>query len=164
MITKAIIKKYALNKPTSIEVSIGVGITMGIFISMLASVIFLQEYYLLVGFIVGGILIGLSLSFTKNIFFPIGIIIAYNLVLTFSNNPFGLVSAELLFTTISRGIADALFVCFIVYWVVCSCQYIIAGFKKFEKVSDELPTMKKFIFGSIIAGFIYGVLMVIQNQ
>lgn len=163
MITKKDLQKYVFNNPTQSEYTFGLLTLMMIYALMLTTSTFLENELLLVGFIGGGILIGVSLSLTKNIFFPIGIILIYNLSLTFLNNPLDNISIELLFTTIVRGIGDALFISFVVYWVVFTSQFVLKFIKKLESPADEPITNKKFLLGSIIAGTLYGILMMIQN-
>lgn len=159
MISKETIKKYVLNNPSDKEFIYGFTCFVGVFAIMLIAVNLLEGSLLLIGFIIGGILIGLSLTFTKNIFFPIAIILSYNFSIVFINDP---IHIELVFTTVTKGIGDALFLSFVVYWIVAISQYIISWFKKI-KTSEEPITTKKFILGSVIAGFIYGILMIIQS-
>ena len=163
MIKKKDLQKYVFNNPTDWEFIFGILTVVGIFALMIFSSTFLENELLLVGFIGGGILIGVSLSLTRNIFFPIGIILTYNLTLTFLNNPLDNISIELLFTTIVRGIGDALFISFVVYWVVFTSQFVLKFIKKLEILNEEPITNKKFLLGSIIAGSLYGILMMIQN-
>lgn len=162
-ITKETLQKYVFKNPKPVEFIYGVLIVTGIFAVMLFTTTFLENESLLVGFIIGGILIGISLSITRNIFFPIGIIMIYNLTLVFLINALDNISLELLFTTITRSIADGLFISFVVYWVVITSQFILKFIKKLETPSDEPVTIKKFLLGSVIAGTLYGIFMVIQT-
>lgn len=161
MITKEIIQKYVFNKPEPLYFIWGLGLITFIFMIMLVSVTFLENESLIIGFIASGILIGISLTITKNIFFPIGIILIYNLTITFQRTEmFGFTTD--LFETIIRSIGDALFIVFVVYWVVICSQYVLAKIKRLSNPKDEPVTTNKFILGSIIAGFLYGTFMVIQ--
>ena len=162
-ITKETLQKYVFKNPSHVELIYGILIVTGIFAVMIFTTTFLENELFLVGFITGGILIGISLSITRNIFFPIAIILIYNLTVLFSNNTLDNISLELLFTTIARSIADGLFISFVVYWVVITSQFILKFIKKLETPSDEPITIKKFLLGSVIAGTLYGVLMVIQT-
>lgn len=130
---------------------------------MLASTTFLENELLLLGFIGSGIMVGLSLTLTKNIFFPIGIILIYNLTVTIQQSLLEHISSITLFETIFRSIGDALFIVFVIYYIVTLSQYILAKIKRLENPKDEPVTTNKFILGSIVSGFLYGIFMVIST-
>lgn len=163
MITKETIQKYVFNKPKVNEFLSGLMIIVAVFFTMFFSVTFLENELLFIGFIASGILIGLSLSLTKNIFFPIGIIIIYNLIITIQSALTPITPTEI-FVSIFRSTGDALFIAFVVYWVVVLSQSVLIYLKKLEKQSDEPITMNKFIIGSIVSGFLYGLMMMIQTE
>lgn len=171
MITKKDLQKYVFNNPNDWEFIYGILTLVGIFALMIFSSMFLENEFLLVSFIGGGILIGVSLSLTKNIFFPIGIILIYNLSLTviqgnvesFSGTTYELFMGLNIFPVIFRSIGDALFISFVVYYVVFTSQFVLKLIKKLETQADEPITNKKFLLGSIIAGSLYGIMMMIQN-
>lgn len=160
MITKETIQKYAFNKPTVNNFLFGIIIVSAVFVIMML-VSHLENEFLFIGFIAGGILIGISLSLTRNIFFPIGVILVYNLTITIQRGLIFGTSATEIFETVIRSIGDALFIVFVVYWVVIFSQYILATIKRLSTPKDEPVTMTKFIIGSIVAGFLYGTMMVI---
>lgn len=162
MITKEIIQKYAFNKPTVNNFLFGFVVVVSVFLIMIATTTFLENEFLVIGFIGGGVLIGLSLSLTKNIFFPMGVILVYNLAITLQiGQMFGGTPATVIFETVIRSIGDALFIAFVVYWVVIFSQHILATIKKLSTPKDEPVTTTKFIIGSIVAGSLYGIMMVI---
>ncbi len=171
MISKQSLQKYVFRNPTDWEFIFGMLTVVGIFELMIFSSMFLENELLLVGLIGGGILIGVSLSLTKNILFPIGIILIYNLSLTviqgniqsFTGTTYELFMGLNILQVIFRSIGDGLFISFVVYWVVFMSQSVLKFIKKLETVDDEPVTNKKFLLGSIIAGSLYGILMMIQN-
>jgi len=161
MITKETIQKYVFNKPKTHEIIFGLVSLQVVFTIMLISATFLSDELLLIGFISAGIIIGISLSLTKNIFFPILVVLSYNLTVIFFRNTFSSINLIDVFETIFRSIGDALFIVFVLYWVVIFSQYILAYFKNI-RIKDEPITMNKFLLGSIVSGFLYGLMMVIQ--
>jgi len=163
MITKKTIQQYAFNKPDIRCIIYTIPLLLGIFVLMLASTTFLENELLLLGFIGSGIMVGLSLTLTKNIFFPIGIILIYNLTVTIQQSLIEHISSITLFETIFRSIGDALFIVFVIYYIVTLSQYILAKIKRLQNPKDEPVTTNKFILGSIVSGFLYGIFMVIST-
>jgi len=163
LITKKTIQQYAFNKPDIRYIIYTIPLLLGIFVLMLASTTFLENELLLLGFIGSGIMVGLSLTLTKNIFFPIGIILIYNLTVTIQQSLLEHISSITLFETIFRSIGDALFIVFVIYYIVTLSQYILAKIKRLENPKDEPVTTNKFILGSIVSGFLYGIFMVIST-
>lgn len=158
MITKELIQKYLLNKPTIGNSAMGMAMFMGVFLTMfLTSQI--PDLFVF-GIMLSGFLTGLSLSFTKNIFFPIGIIVSYNLIVISVRSQ--LILDYYLLATIFESIIHALFLALIIYWTVILSQYILAIFKKLDKVTDEPITSTKFVIGSIVGGVLYGLIVVIR--
>lgn len=160
LISQETVKKYALNKPTPMQFFYGIIVFTSVLGIMLLTTSSEFEDALFFGSIFAGIMVGISLSLTKNIFFPIIIITSYNLlILSFQIE----VSAIDVVTTIGWGIAYGLYISFVIYWVISSSQLILAKIKKLEHIQDEPITNKKFIFGSIIAGTLFGLLMVVSS-
>ncbi len=163
MITKQTLKQYAFNNPDTKNVIYTIPLLWGIFTLMLVSRLFLDNELLLLGFIGSGILVGLSLTLTKNIFFPIGIVLFYNLTIEIEQSIIEPVLVTSLFETSLRSIGDALYIVFVVYWVVTFAQFFSAKIKKLEHIKDEPITNNKFIIGSIVSGILYGVIMGIST-
>lgn len=160
MITKNTIQKYVFNSPKSSEVIFVIPIIVSIFGIMIASVEFLSGELLLLGFITSGFLVGISLSVTRNILFPIITVLFYNLTITIQ---LGMYKPEQIFEVIIRSTGDALFISFTIYWVAVFSQYVLAKVKKLQKPSDEPITIKKFVIGSIFGGILYGLFMVVSG-
>jgi len=160
MISKETIQKYVFNKPTITDFLVGMAILVSIFIIQLLVPTFSagNDTTIMIGFINAGFLIGVSLTKTKNILFPIGIMLIYNITVVIAR---GLTESSSYFETGLRSVGDALYIAFIVYWTVLVMQYMLSKFKKQKTLQEEPITTLKFIIGSVVAGHVYGILMLI---
>jgi len=136
-------------------------ILVAIIAVMLGTTTLIPTDFIIVGFIASGIMIGFSYSISKNIFFPITIVTGYNLIVIFTR--IGEIDSVSIIDTIIKSLFDSLYIVFIVIWVVVFLQYIESYLKKQKEEKDQSkPTITKFLVGSIIAGTLYGLMMVIQ--
>ena len=162
MISKQIIQKYVFNKPTTTDFLVGIAILISIFVIEFLITTFSNdnEIIMMIGFIDAGFLVGVSLAKTKNILFPIGILLIYNMTIMIVR---GLTEPSSYFETGLRSVGDALYIAFIVYWTVLVTQYLLSKLKKQKTLQEEPITTLKFMIGSVIAGHVYGILMLIQT-
>jgi hypothetical protein len=161
MISKQIIQKYVFNKPTTTDFLVSMAVLVSIFIIgfLIATFSAGDDITRMIGFINMGFLIGVSLTKTKNILFPIGIMLIYNMTVIIAR---GLTDPSSYFETGLRSVGDALYIAFIIYWTVLATQYILSKIKKQETLQEEPITTLKFIIGSVVAGHVYGILMLIE--
>ena len=165
MNSKELINNYVFNKPTIIDIFCFFLILFSVFLLhfVIGSFPTPNTTLMLIGFGISGYLVGLSLAKTKNVLFPIGIIIVYNVTVSIQSDVWFLVLDESrIFQIVLYSIRDALYLVFVIYLVVLTIRSIIAIFKNIHDITKIPVTIFQFIIASAVAGFLYGILMVIQ--
>ena len=158
----SIVKSIIFEKPNSLKLLVSFMLFVGLF-AVMSLIPFLPDIFRIIGLIMSGIIIGFSFALTRNIIVPLLIIVGYNSIvsaLQISVIPYSSIDM----TDIVIWFGEGLFVVFVILW----CAFVSRKIhEKFNESIKELSiieglTFHKMLIGSVVAGVLFGIFMVIR--
>lgn len=155
------LQKYIFQKPTVNRLLYGLVIVSVIFAIMIITTTFLEADLFFTGLIIGGLLVGILFYLTRNILFPVGVLLVYNLTVLTTRSFTAQIPIEDYIQTAFIAIGEGCYVVFVTYWFAIFGQYIFAKIKNIE-VKNEPLSNDKMLVASTLGGAIFGITLVIQ--